>query len=73
MVGQPRIGRPHPRRQALGPRGRLSHNVFPVLGALLKVGRGLLVDVGGLHNVHRMFTDLVDVANVLGGARWKLF
>ena len=72
MVGQPRISRPHPRRQALD-RGRLSHKVFPVVGALLKVGRGLLVGVGGLHNVLRMFTDLVDVANVLGEARWKLF
>ena len=73
MVDQPRISRPHPRRQVLGPSGCLSHKVFPVLGALLKVGRGLLVDVGGLHNVLRMFTDLVDVANVLGEARWKLF
>ena len=72
MINRPRINHLDPRRPVLGARGPLSHKVFPVLGALLKVGRGLLVDLGGLHNVLRMFTDLVDVANVLGDVRWKV-
>ena len=72
MINRPRINHPDPRRPALGVRGPLSHKVFPVLGALLRVGRGLLVDLGGLYNVLRMFTDLVDVANVLGDVRWRV-
>ena len=72
MINRPRINHPDPRRSVLGARGPLSHKVFPVLRALLRVGQGLLVDLGGLHDVLRMFTDLVDVANVLGEVRWKV-
>ena len=72
MINRPRINHPDPHRPALGVRGPLSHKVFPVLRALLRVGQGLLVDLGGLHDVLRMFTDLVDVANVLGDVRWRV-
>ena len=72
MINRPRINHPDPRRSVLGARGPLSHKVFPVLRALLRVGQGLLVDLGGLHDVLRMFTDLVDVANVLGDVCWRV-
>ena len=72
MINRPRINHPDPRRSVLGARGPLPHKVFPVLRALLRVGQGLLVDLRGLHDVLRMFTDLGDVANVLGDVCWRV-